>query len=173
MKPDAPPPWSVPVVVHSVPEAGRHFELSADAATRAAVALALGLRELPRLRARFDLSRHGRDGVSVTGEVRATVGQECVVTLEPVESELNEVVDLKFMPVVESSSKVASEDAPEPLIGGMIDLGKIATEFLAVGIDPYPRKPGATFDAPVIGDDSEHPFAALAALKKEPGGDGH
>ena len=48
----------------------------------------------------------------------------------------------------------------------MVDLGAVATEFLLLGIDPYPRKPGAVFDAPPAGDPASHPFAALAALKK-------
>ena len=49
---------------------------------------------------------------------------------------------------------------------GAVDLGAIATEFLLLGIDPYPRKPGAVFEAPPAGDPASHPFAALAALKK-------
>ena len=48
----------------------------------------------------------------------------------------------------------------------MIDLGAVATEFLILGIDPYPRKPGAVFEAPAAGEGGGHPFAALAALKK-------
>ncbi len=40
------------------------------------------------------------------------------------------------------------DEPPEPLVGGTVDLGAIATEFLILGIDPYPRKPGAEFDAP-------------------------
>ena len=51
-------------------------------------------------------------------------------------------------------------------VDGTIDLGAIATEFLILGIDPYPRKPGIVFDAPRTGEASGHPFAALAALKK-------
>ncbi len=38
-------------------------------------------------------------------------------------------------------------DDPEPLVGGTIDLGALAIEFLIVGLDPYPRKPGAVFEA--------------------------
>ncbi len=63
------------------------------------------------------------------------------------------------------------DDQPEPLIGGMLDLGAIATEFLILGIDPYPRKAGVEFAPPKVEDDAPHPFAALAALKKRPGGD--
>jgi hypothetical protein len=47
----------------------------------------------------------------------------------------------------------------------------LATEFLILGIDPYPRKPGAQFATPKIEDAGEHPFAALESLKKNLGGD--
>jgi uncharacterized metal-binding protein YceD (DUF177 family) len=166
-------PWSVPVAANEVPDAGRHFELIADEHVRAAVAKLAGLRALPRLTASFDVSRYGRDGLRVIGHVSATVGQVCVVTLEPMEEELEEPVDLMFSPqraaVRAEEVEVTVEDAPEPLVDGVVDLGAIATEFLILGINPYPRKPDAEFQPPATGDDAGHPFAALAALKK---GDG-
>ena len=173
-------PWSVPLAVSDVPETGRHIELVADEGTRAALAGLAGLAALPRLGASFDVTPHGRGGLHVVGRVSATVGQTCVVTLEPVENEIDEAIDLVFAPADASSSPVAGddrgevqqpdEDAPEPLVGGRIDLGAIATEFLILGIDPYPRRPDAVFRAPAAGDDSAHPFAALAALKGGQGG---
>lgn len=170
---DKRPLWSAPVAIHAVPETGRHVDLVADEATRAAVAQSMGLRALPRLEATFDVSRHGREGLHVVGRVFATIGQICVVTLESIDSEVDEPVDLMFKPADEAEmsservdSEVADEDAPEPLVGGVVDLGVVATEFLSLGIDPYPRKAGAEFSAPVAGDDAAHPFAALAALKK-------
>ena len=39
-------------------------------------------------------------------------------------------------------------------------------EFLALGIDPYPRKPGIVFEAIVAGDDVK-PFDALRKLRTE------
>jgi uncharacterized metal-binding protein YceD (DUF177 family) len=182
-QPDARLPWSAPVAVREVPETGRHVTLVADEATRAAVAQAIGLRALPRLEASFDVSRQGREGLHVAGRVSATVGQTCVVTLEPVDNELDEAIDLAFVPEPEVAEqdddadrgagkgiRVAADDAPEPLIGGVVDLGVIATEVLTLGLDPYPRKPGAEFANPVADDDSPHPFAVLAALKKGEGG---
>ncbi len=168
------PPWSVPVAVRDVPETGRLFELVADENTRAGVANAIGLRALPRLAASLDVSRQGRDGLRVVGRVSATVGQTCVVTLEPIENEIDEVVELEFAPADAADesaghSKVADDDAPEPLVGGVVDLGVVATEFLSLGIDPYPRKAGVEFAAPAVEDDTPHPFAALAALKKGQG----
>ena len=161
-----------------IPETGLHLEIDAPEPLRAELAALAGLRELGRLSAVFDLTRRGA-GVRVTGNVSARVGQTCVVTLEPVESDIDEPVDLRFAPqaVAPASAKsetvaahTSDEDPPEPLFGDELDLGAIATEFLLLGIDPYPRKPGAEF-APVKPDDaSAKPFAALEALKKRLGG---
>lgn len=172
-------PWSVPVAVHDVPETGRSFVLVADQRTREAIAKLAGLRSLPRLEASFEVVPRGRDGLHVTGTIAATVGQVCVVTLEPMESEIEESIDLVFAPptvptiVDEEGTKVevTPVDAPEPLVGGAIDLGAIASEFLILSIDPYPRKPGAVFEPPAAGADTGGPFAALAALKKGIGGE--
>jgi hypothetical protein len=69
-----------------------------------------------------------------------------------------------------AAAHTSDDEPPEPLRDGKLDLGAIATEFLLLGIDPYPRKPGVEF-APVKTDDaSAKPFAALEALKKRLGG---
>jgi uncharacterized metal-binding protein YceD (DUF177 family) len=164
--------WTYPVAVAEIPEAGGHYEISADAQTRAAVAEAAGLRDLPQLDATFNLTRLG-DSVKVRGTVTAKVGQTCVVTLEPIENQVSEDIDLLFSPPVdplldpEAARKGEKGEPPEPLEDGNLDLGAIATEFLLLGVDPYPRKPGAEFDLPKERDEAPaHPFAALAALKK-------
>jgi uncharacterized metal-binding protein YceD (DUF177 family) len=166
-------PWTVPVAVHDIPETGRRFDLIADEAVRRDVAAMAGVRAVPRLTATFEVVRHGRDGLRVIGAVSARVEQTCVVTLEPIEDDIEEPIDLVFAPRSEKAvedSSTETYDAPEPLIGGTLDLGAVAVEFLVLAIDPYPRKPGAIFDAPPTGDDGAHPFAALAALKKGEGG---
>ncbi len=167
-------PWSVPLSLHQVPETGHRVELHADAGVRGAVAALAGLRDLPRLEAAFDVSRHGQAGLRVAGRVSATVGQVCVVTLEPMESDIDEPIDLVFAPPQQSlaaggmsAAEIGTaEDAPEPLVAETVDLGAIATEFLILALDPYPRKPGAVFQPPGASADlAAHPFAALAALK--------
>jgi hypothetical protein len=75
-------------MVEDVGEDVRRFDLVADAETRAAVARIAELRELPRLEANFEVTRRGSGGLRVTGRVMATVGQTCVVTLEPLTSEV-------------------------------------------------------------------------------------
>jgi hypothetical protein len=176
----APGPWRVPVAVADVAaETGAHFALTADAQARAAIARVAEIRELPRLDATFDITRQGVDGLHVVGEVSATVGQNCVVTLEPLVSEIEEKVDLVFSPPLPGQELEKDEDeepekrprrskqnldGPEPLLDGAIDLGALAIEFLILGIDPYPRKPGAKFEPPQDVAPDPGPFAALAGL---------
>jgi uncharacterized metal-binding protein YceD (DUF177 family) len=170
-------PWSVPVRIDEIPEAGLRLDLEADAAARAAVAAAAGVDEVARLHAEFDLARHGRDGLRVVGSVSSTVRQTCVVTLDPVENEIDEAIDVLFAPpsTAPPSTAAAKGDAanldvdaaepPEVLIDGTVDLAAVATEFLILGIDPYPRKPGAVFEPPPSADAGSKPFAVLAALR--------
>jgi hypothetical protein len=175
-------PWSVPVSIHEIPETGRQFKLAADPAVRAVIARAAGLQALPRLEATFDVTRRGASGLHVTGRVSATVGQICVVTLDPIENEIEESVDLDFVPTagpdIEGGSdqvrsvEVTVEEQPELLFGDRVDLGALATEFLMLGIDPYPRKPGVVFTAQTPDDKTDHPFAALASLRRGKGGNG-
>jgi uncharacterized metal-binding protein YceD (DUF177 family) len=170
-------PWSVPVVVAQIPETGLHRDIVANAGERRMLAELAGLRELASADASLDLALMRGGRVHVTGRVRGRVGQTCVVTLEPVENDIDETIDLIFAPpeqiptlahLIEQAagSDAAIGDPPEPIMDGSIDLGRIATDALFLGIDPYPRKPGAVFDLPAIPPDPEdHPFAALRALK--------
>jgi hypothetical protein len=166
-------PWRVPLSVGDVPQAGLRVELEADEPTRRAVAKVAGVNDIARLMARFELARRGRNGLHVTGTVSALVGQLCVVSLEPVVNEVNEAIDLVFgdetsIPTSARSLDIAVDaaDPPEALINGMVDLGAIATEFLVLGIDPYPRKPGVAFAALPDKETAGKAFAALAALKR-------
>lgn len=169
-------PWSVPVAVEDIAETGLHMEIEAPAAARAGIAALAGLRALPRLSAVFDLTRRGA-GVHVAGRVSALVGQACVVSLEPVESAVEEPVDVNFAPaaaglVAAQAHEIGpdEEEPAEPLTGGTVDLGALATEFLLLGINPYPRKPGVAFAPPKVEEGGDKPFAALATLKKRLGG---
>jgi hypothetical protein len=169
-------PWHVPVAIEDVPEAGEHFDLTADPQIRTAIAKAAGLRDLARFEASFDVSRHSGGGLRVAGRIAAIVGQTCVVTLEPVANDVAEDVDLLFVPQASIGNAGGTGTKPaetayemEPMTGGVVDLGALATEFLILGLDPYPRKAGAVFQSPPETGADESPFSALGALKK--GGD--
>jgi len=177
---DARDPWRVLVNVVQIPDAGLHREIEADVATRVVLADMAGLREISSARASFDLTLESRGRVHVAGMVRARIGQTCVVTLDPIENEIDEKVDLMFAPeeqipqlsnlVDEAIDGVAEiPDSPEPIVDGVIDLGRLAIDVLFLAIDPYPRKSGVIFESQVATVDPEdHPFAALKGLQIEP-----
>ncbi len=169
--PTSPPRWRVPVRLDEVPLTGLHLDLVAAPAVRETIAAVAGVPQMSRLEAAVDVSRSGA-GLRATGTVSATVGQVCVVTLEPMTSEVNEAFEVVFAPANSSASaasigKVADgeEEPPEPLVDGVADLGTVLTECLLLGIDPYPRKPGAEFTPPQVDEVAPGPFASLAKLK--------
>jgi Large ribosomal RNA subunit accumulation protein YceD len=177
---DSADPWSVPIAVEQIPDTGLHRDIEASAATREAMAELGGLREIFSASASLDVTPKSGGRVHVEGRIRARIGQTCVVTLDPIESEIDEPIDLIFAPPEQvpemaalvdeaAESDVEIPDPPEPIVHGVIDLGRLATDALFLGVDPYPRKPDAVFEAPVVPPDPEdHPFAALKALQLDP-----
>lgn len=175
-------PWSFLFAVAQLPEQGSHQTLETSAEQRAAIAVLGDLPAVMKARAELNLAHAPGGQVHVTGRVQGRVEQICVVTLDPVENDVDEPIDIMFAPpsqIPVSAKVVQSEegeefeipDPPEPIVNGFIDLGVLATEFLFLGLDPYPRKPGAEFVPPEVPvDPEEHPFAALKALKEaDPG----
>jgi hypothetical protein len=181
VKPD---PWRVPVAVAQLPDTGLHRDIEASPLERAAMAEVGGLREILSANASLDVTPMSGGRFHVAGRVRARIGQTCVVTLDPILNDIDEEIDLIFAPpeqIPELSALVddAAEgdveipDPPEPIENGIIDLGRLATDALFLGIDPYPRRSDAVFEPPLVATDPEdHPFAALKALQldaKPPG----
>jgi len=170
-----PNPWSYPVAVSKIPDAGQHITLEADDQQRAELARIGGLQNVSRATATFDLFHRRSGAVELTGRVTARVGQICVVTLEPLENDVDEAIEVIFAepdtaaaaPRPKSEDDDEEPDPPELIENGVIDIGKLAADMFFLGIDPYPRKPDAVFEVEQDDDDPEqHPFAALKALKK-------
>lgn len=163
--------------MEQIPDTGLHRDIEAGPAARDAMAEVADLREVLSASASLDVTPSSGGRFHVAGRVRARIGQTCVVTLEPIENDIDEPIDLIFAPpdqipdladLVDDAAESEAEipDPPEPIENGMIDLGRLATDALFLAIDPYPRKPDAVFEPLVAAvDPEEHPFAALKALK--------
>jgi uncharacterized metal-binding protein YceD (DUF177 family) len=177
---EKPDPWRVPVAVEKIPDTGLHRDLKADQAICDAVADVGGLRAVLFVEASLDVTPMQGGRFQVAGRVRARIGQTCVVTLEEIENDIDEAIDLMFVPpdqipemaaLVDEAEESDEEtpDPPEPIENGFIDLGRVATDALYLAVDPYPRKPDAVFEPLVAAPDPEdHPFAALKALQVAP-----
>ena len=154
-----------PVRADQVGAQGLSELVEANAAERAAVAGRLGVPSIQALTCRFDLTQEPGGRIGATGELRARLTRICVVTLDAFETDVKERFRVDFV----AEDTEADED-PEsvdeiPMKGGVIDLGEAAVEQLALGLDPYPRKPGASLPDEAS-TPPETPFAALAALKR-------
>ena len=112
------------------------------------------------------------------GVVHGELTQTCVVTLEPFPATVEEEIDVRFAPRDDERAarrraeepetvSMADDDEPDPIVDGKIDLGALAAEFFALGLDPYPRKPGVAFEPPAEPEAEVTPFAALAEPKKK------
>ncbi len=161
-------PFSRVFRVDALRPEGETVALEASAAEREALASFYKLPSIEALTASLTLKRSSAGGVRVTGAVHGRLTQVCVVSLEPFPATVEEDVDVRFAPRAQDEEprtySIADEDEPDPIVDGKIDLGALVAEFLALGLDPYPRKPGATFESPKVGSDNVSPFSSLGAL---------
>jgi uncharacterized metal-binding protein YceD (DUF177 family) len=187
-------PFSHPLRVDAIVPKGVSVKLEATAEQRKAIARLMRILDVEMLRADLFAIRED-DRVRVTGSVTARAVQACVVTLDPVPQDVSADVEVVFAPKEEADAlmrkaglpdeadmddldlddiDIAAIDLemlndpdalPEPIIDGVIDLGQIAYDTLAVELDPYPRKEGAVFEPPPEPEDFGNPFAQLRSLK--------
>ncbi len=169
MTPESVGPLSRLVDVTNIPPQGSHVVVEATAEECAALAKDFKLPAIHRLAGEYRLTSSAK-GIHVAGRVRALIEQTCVVTLDPFESEIDEEVDVDFaepsgMPA-EPPTEMHEYEPPDEIVNGHVDLGALTAEFLVLGLDPYPRKPGVNFDYKSE-DRIDSPFAALSKLKRE------
>jgi hypothetical protein len=161
-------------LVEDIPATGLTVERTADAAERTRIASALDLVACQQLEARYRILPLSLGRFKLSGELKAAVEQTCVVTLEPVASDIAESYAATYWPDAALPQPAVGplaldgEPDPEPIVEGKIDAGRIIFESLAAALDPFPRRPGAVFEgtlsAPATGK-PESPFAVLANLK--------
>lgn len=171
---DPPLEFSRTMPMSAVDPAGRSHGLRATPAECEALAARFGIPSIGTLKAELQLREEANGAIRVRGQLRATVVQLCVVTLEPVKQVVQEALDLRFLP----SRAEASDDpeGPDEIATefGQMQLGEAIAEQLSLALDPYPRAPGA--ELPPMDDEEAveaevvplrpNPFAGLAKLKK-------
>ncbi|MFW8592763.1 YceD family protein [Cribrihabitans neustonicus] len=159
------------------------FDIQPGNEELAALARELGVNALRKLRFTGELRARGKRDWQLKAHLGATVVQDCVVTLEPVttriEEEVQRVYLARFEMPEESEAEMPEDDTTEPL-GTHIDPAAVMAEALALHIPAYPRKAGAELGEAVyaepgvtpIRDEDTKPFAGLAALRGQLKGSG-
>ena len=155
---------------------GTAVEVKPSAEERAAVAQELGIIEVRKLSFTGSIEPQGRADWKLVGTLGATVVQECVATLAPVTTRIDEPVtrtyaaDFTFPEA--SETEMPEDDTIEPLPAA-IDVGAVMIEALSLALPPFPRADGAEVGqvlaaeegiAPMT-DDEAKPFAGLGALR--------
>jgi uncharacterized metal-binding protein YceD (DUF177 family) len=138
--------------------------------------------------------RRESDGVTiyVSGMFKAFVTQSCVTTFEPVTDEIEEEFEGWFLDethaksfkkakkkraIIDTEDFAADEDEdfmagehedPEPIIGGMVDVGELVAQFLSLALDPYPKSEKAKAQGLLeqeINPEKPNPFDVLKDYK--------
>ena len=164
--------------------ANASFDVEANEMECTALAARFGYLELTFFRVSGRLMPRGALDIRLKGRIEARVVRSCVVTLEPVISDVDESLDILLSPELGDDPRAndVAEDF-EPYCGDAIDIAELAAVELVLALDPYPRAPGVTLeaielpsDAVELGEPIRHtdsratarhrPFDALAALRR-------
>lgn len=157
--------------------------LTAEPAECEALAVRFGVEKINSLTAKVKVQiSDNKRRVRVHGSLLASVIQICVVTAQPFEVTIETTFDRSFeeeeagrRSAHEIDLDLDSEDPPDVMINGEIDLGEMIAEEFGLVLDPHPRSPGAEFasgheiEAPTKSDGvvKASPFAVLATLRDQ------
>lgn len=160
-------------------EGGCAFSLAANQAERAELASRFGLVGVESFEAEGEVMAEANGDLTMQARIRARFTQTCVVSLEPVDGAMDEKAIVRFVPAAkraalgkESHLDAEEDEEIEPFDGDVLHIGAVLAEQFGVGLDPYPRKEGAS--APDVAAKSReggevlaprNPFAILGGLK--------
>lgn len=173
--------------IDKIERQGLTFSVEASPEERNALAQRFKVVSIEFLRADGRLvegANHSR--IKLHATLDAEVTQQCVVSLERVVQRINvdfsreydrEAVD-EWGHLADGGEDIIlnleSDDFPELIEGGMIDVGEVVAEQLALELDPFPRTSEATTDeltrscGGTVPDGEEmNSFAALAAIREK------
>jgi len=152
------------------------FELTPNADERRAVADTLGITGIKKLKFSGQIAPLGTKDWELTADLGATVVQDCVVTLDPVTTRIDEKITRSYLAKIEqieaAEIEMPEDDTVEALPASL-DLAQVMIEALTLALPLYPRAEGADLgeavftepgNAPMTDEDAR-PFAGLGALR--------
>lgn len=152
-------------------EAGR--DLGPDALAQ--LATTLGIRGIARFHVDYRIDPLPKGRYRLSGTLEARVVQDCVVTLDPVTTDVRDAIDVEFWPADAIPVETGEEEQSvfeaiecEPIEAHRIAVGRVVAETLAAALPAFPRAPGAELErheAAPAGGGSTNPFSVLANLK--------
>lgn len=155
---------------------GHAVSVAPDAETRAAIARALEIDALKKLRFEGRLEPEGKADWRLEGRLGATVVQPCVVTFAPVTTRIDEPLARVWRAdwaEPEAEEMELPDNVDEEPLGAEIDIGGAVVEALALALPAFPRAKDAELGEAVftepgkqaMRDEDTRPFAGLAGLR--------
>jgi hypothetical protein len=166
-------PWRHEISWAAALRGAAPFRLIADEEARERITRTLREEAVKSLSAQVAI-RPWRDGVELNGRIEAVVTRLCGVSLEAFDETIDEPMHVRIVPPGSANLPkeedgaivvdLEGDDPPDVLSGGAIDVAAYVVEHLALALDPFPRKPGAVFEAPAATTPAS-PFSVLSQLK--------
>jgi uncharacterized metal-binding protein YceD (DUF177 family) len=159
--------------------AGDTVRFVADAAQLEAIARWAGILSLEKFETELEIKKLAANRFGLAFHLTASITQSCIVTLEPVASQMDRrfARELVFVGASRHRDTTDSvpdlvldtdqEEGPEEIDSLHFDLAAPVLEEFVLSLDPYPRRPGVEFapESPVS-EPPESPFAVLKGLKQ-------
>ncbi len=174
------PELSRPIKAEDIPKKGRVIPLRPNDNELAAIAKRLELVSLTAFDGELKVQPEPGREISVRGMIRAQFTQNCVISGDPVTTEVEFELFRMFAEDADPFDGLGRDeedvidpeiDDADPIIGGQIDVGEAAVEELALRIPPYPKAEGVHFDEATFAndqkDEKENPFLVLESLKNK------
>ena len=154
------PEWSVLVDAQLVTSNPQKMRISATEDVRKALCVRLDLAVISSLSADVTLHREKGNVIHVNGLMKANVTQHCVVTMDPVQTQIEQTFEGWYADqdrivmlakarherlgrLTDSEIPILEEkEDPEPLANGMIDIGELIVQSLSLALDDFPRRRG-------------------------------
>jgi uncharacterized metal-binding protein YceD (DUF177 family) len=158
-----------PLEVARVATLGSHEKISADARECIALAKRFQVPKIHAVSAELKAKSWRGGGMKISGQAFIDLDQESVVSLEVFRSQTTIPVERYFLNIPAGEDNESEQDI-DPIVNGVIDLGEVIAETIALELDPYPRMPGEAFEAIIEDDpaDDEKPPNPFNVLKLRP-----
>lgn len=188
--------WPYLVSVQDMERGARVYDFEASEQECVDLARRLGVEKVESARAHVSVQGIGGNVYHAIGQVSADIIQNCAVSLVAIPTHLDEEFEGWFRDQHSTVSFVKAKTEreakkghieteildeavdPEPIIGGKMDLGELATQYLSLAIDPYVRAADAPGEYLIVSPEQKakkgdvagaeirkNPFEALKAWK--------
>ncbi|GAK33363.1 hypothetical protein JCM17846_22810 [Iodidimonas nitroreducens] len=152
------------------------LDLKADEAIREALSQRFELPAINALEGDVEINAI-EGGMKLSGQLRADLVQQCVLTLQPIVVRLDEPFAIYYLaddlPEEDGEAIVDAEhEDVVALIDGKVDVGEALAQTLSLALDPFPRAEDAVLPQGVISEDElkishrrDNPFSILEKLR--------